>query len=262
VKTQPQRHEDTNAVRKPRLLSNSASWCLRVFVLSFPSSMLHQIFCSIVLVSTFLCHSLSAQVPTPTPTPTGRSYDTSNLPKTPPVPGPQAKSPVLFSNITSASNIDFKHAGSPTSKKFLLETMGGGVAIFDFNNDGRMDLFFTNGAALREDMSNDSLPDKTNPGFWNRLYQQQTDGTFQDVTERAGLKGDGYSMGVAAGDFDNDGFVDLYVTGYAKNHLYHNNGDGRFTDVTEKLGLPRLLSSGQFQRVYKSPLSPKSKWRV
>ena len=113
-----------------------------------------EILCLVVLLYLFTtCPSMSAQVPTPTPSPTGRSYDTSNLPKTPPVPGPQAKSPVLFSNITSTSKIDFKHAGSPTSKKFLLETMGGGVAIFDFNNDGRMDLFFTNGAALREDMS-------------------------------------------------------------------------------------------------------------
>ena len=201
-------------------------------------SRLERIFYSVVLSLLLISgRSISAQVPTPTPTPTGRSYDTSNLPKTPPVPGPQAKSPVLFSNITSTSKIDFKHAGSPTAKKFLLETMGGGVAIFDFNNDGRMDLFFTNGAALREDMSNDSVPDKTDSKFWNRLYQQQFDGTFQDVTQRAGLKGDGYSMGVAAGDFDNDGFVDLYVTGYSKNHLYHNDGDGRFTDVTEKLGV-------------------------
>src|SRR6476620_9015747 len=176
-------------------------------------SRLERIFCSVVLSLLLITgRSISAQVPTPTPTPTGRSYDTSNLPKTPPAPGPQAKSPVLFSNITSASKVDFKHAGSPTARKFLLETMGGGVAIFDFNNDGRMDLFFTNGAALREDMSDDSLPDKTDPKFWNRLYQQQPDGAFQDVTERAGLKGDGYSMGVAAGDFDNDGFVDLYVT--------------------------------------------------
>src|SRR5215470_7429599 len=120
-------------------------------------SRVERIFYSVVLfLLLILGRSISAQVPTPTPTPTGRSYDTSNLPKTPPVPGPQAKSPVLFSNITSTSKIDFKHAGSPTSKKFLLETMGGGVAIFDFNNDGRMDLFFTNGAALREDMSNDT----------------------------------------------------------------------------------------------------------
>jgi len=179
----------------------------------------------------------SAQQPAATPPQTGRSYEISNLPKTPPTPGPQGKSPVLFTDITTASKVNFKHIGSPTSKKFLLETMGGGVAVFDFNNDGRMDLFFTNGALLREDMPPDAAPEKSEEKFWNRLYQQQADGTFQDVTERAGLKGSGYSMGVAAGDFNNDGFEDLYVTGYGGNHLYQNNGNGSFTDVTQKLGV-------------------------
>jgi len=179
----------------------------------------------------------SAQQPTPTPSKTGRSYDTTNLPKTPPSPGPQAKSPVLFTDIRAASKVGFIHAGSPTSKKFLLETMGGGAAIFDFNNDGRMDLFFTNGALLREEMSADALPEKIDARFWNRLYQQQTDGSFQDVTERAGLQGKGYSMGVAAADFDNDGFVDLYVTGYGENHLYQNKANGTFVDVAQKLGV-------------------------
>jgi len=181
--------------------------------------------------------SLAAQQPSPTPLTTGRSYEITNLPKVPPAPGPQGKSPLVFTDVTAASKIDFKHFGSPTSKKFLLETMGGGVAVFDFNNDGRMDLFFTNGALLREDMTADEVPDKSNARFWNRLYQQQVDGTFQDVTERAGLKGSGYSMGVAAGDFNNDGFEDLYVTGYGGNHLYQNNGNGVFTDVTHKLGV-------------------------
>ena len=179
----------------------------------------------------------SAQQPAATPPQTGRSYEISNLPKTPPTPGPQGKSPVLFTDITTASKVNFKHIGSPTSKKFLLETMGGGVAVFDFNNDGRMDLFFTNGALLREDMPPDAAQEKSEEKFWNRLYQQQADGTFQDVTERAGLKGSGYSMGVAAGDFNNDGFEDLYVTGYGGNHLYQNNGNGSFTDVTQKLGV-------------------------
>src|SRR5689334_24066910 len=113
--------------------------------------------------------------------------------------------------------------------------MGGGVAIFDFDNDGRMDLFFTNGAALKQPMSKDDLPDKSQPKYWNRLFQQKADGTFSDVTERAGLKGIGYSMGVAAADYDNDGYVDLFVTGYKADRLYHNNGDGTFSDVTNKL---------------------------
>jgi len=143
----------------------------------------------------------------------------------------------MFADITALSKIDFKHAGSPTSEKYLLETMGGGVAIFDYDNDGRMDLFFTNGAMLKDPMPKDVQPDKSDPKFWNRLYRQKADGSFEDVTERAGLKGDGYSMGVAAADYDNDGYVDLYVTGYGQNHLYHNNGDGTFTDVTKKLGV-------------------------
>jgi hypothetical protein len=144
---------------------------------------------------------------------------------------------VTFTDITALTKIDFKHAGSPTSLKYLLETMGGGVAIFDYDNDGRMDLFFTNGALLKDPMPAGAMPDKTNPKFWNRLYRQKADGSFEDATERAGLKGDGYSMGVAAADYDNDGHVDLYVTGYDANHLYHNNGDGTFTDVTKRLGV-------------------------
>lgn len=117
----------------------------------------------------------------------------------------------------------------------MLETMGGGVAIFDFDNDGRMDLFFTNGAALKDSMSKEDVADKSQPKYWNRLYQQRTDGSFADVTERAGLKGSGYSMGVAAADYDNDGYADLFVTGYKADRLYRNNGDGTFTDVTSKL---------------------------
>ena len=113
--------------------------------------------------------------------------------------------------------------------------MGGGVAIFDFDNDGRMDLFFTNGAALKDPMPNDEIADKSQPKYWNRLYQQKTDGTFADVTERAGVKGSGYGMGVTAADYDNDGYVDLFVTGYKADHLYRNNGDGTFTDVSSKL---------------------------
>ena len=178
------------------------------------------------------------QPPSPTPTPgAGRSYSSGDLSKTPPPPGPQAPSPVTFADITPLTKIDFKHAGSPTSSKYLLETMGGGVAIFDFDNDGRMDLFFTNGALLKDPMPKGGLPDKSEPKYWNRLYHQKSDGSFEDVTERAGLRGSGYSMGVAAGDYDNDGHTDLYVTGYGENHLYHNNGDGTFTDVAKKLGV-------------------------
>jgi hypothetical protein len=108
--------------------------------------------------------------------------------------------------------------------------MLGGVAVFDYNNDGLQDIFFTNGAQIP------SL-EKSDPSFYNRLYRNNGDGTFTDVTEKAGVKGVGYSMGVAAGDYDNDGFVDLYVVGVNRNQLLHNNGDGTFTDVTEKAGV-------------------------
>ena len=176
-------------------------------------------------------------VPTPTPVRTGRSYSTGEPTKAPPAPGPQAQSPVRFSDISSESQINFKHVPSFTSMKYLLEAMGGGVAMFDYDNDGRMDLFFTNGALLKDPMAKTEMPDKRDPKYWNRLYRQKKDGAFEDVTERSGLKGDGYSMGVAAGDYDNDGYADLYVTGYGDNHLYHNNGDGTFADVTKRVGV-------------------------
>ena len=188
----------------------------------------------------YLTVHTTAQQPSPTPTPsrTGRSYSTSNLPKVPPPVGPQAPSPVTFTNITARSGVNFIHAAAKTPAKYLLETMGGGVAIFDYDNDGRMDLFFTNGAALKQSMSKGDVPDKSQPKYWNRLFQQKTDGTFTDVTERAGLKGVGYSMGVAAADYDNDGFIGLFVSGYKADRLYRNNGNGTFSDVTGKL--PKL----------------------
>lgn len=195
---------------------------------------------SIALFFVFLASFAAAQQPSPTPSPerTGRSYSTPDLPKTPPPPGPQARSPVTFNKVTAQSGINFIHAAAKTAGKYLLETMGGGVGIFDYDNDGRLDLFFTNGAALKESMSKADLPDKSEPKYWNRLFQQKADGTFKDVTERAGLKGVGYSMGVAAADYDNDGYADLFVTGYKADRLYHNNGDGTFSDATGKL--PKL----------------------
>ncbi|MGI8772691.1 MAG: CRTAC1 family protein [Acidobacteriaceae bacterium] len=119
--------------------------------------------------------------------------------------------------------------------------MGSGVALFDYDNDGRLDIFLVNGAPLSENMAANAIPQKTGPEYWNRLYHQKKDGTFEDVTEKAGLAGIGYGMGVAVGDYDNDGYEDLYVTAYGGNRLYHNNGNGTFTDVTETA---RVAGSG------------------
>jgi len=147
---------------------------------------------------------------------------------------------VQFTDITTAARIDFMHENSATSNKYLVETMGGGVALLDYDNDGRLDIFFTNGAKIDDPMPDGKLPDKSDAKFWNRLYHQNPDGTFTDVTEKAGLTGAAqnfYGMGVAVGDYDNDGFEDIYVTGYGGNTLYHNNGNGTFTDVTKSAGV-------------------------
>ncbi|MDQ6705473.1 MAG: CRTAC1 family protein [Acidobacteriota bacterium] len=149
-------------------------------------------------------------------------------------------SSVRYVDETAVSKVDFKHEGSPTSNKYLPETMGGGVALLDYDNDGRLDIFFTNGAKIGDPMPDGKVPDKSDRRFWNRLYHQNGDGTFTDVTGKAGLTGmpeNRYGMGVAVGDFDNDGFEDLYVTGYGGNTLYRNNGDGTFTNVTARAGV-------------------------
>jgi len=125
-------------------------------------------------------------------------------------------SAIQFENAVAQSKIKFILKNSVSPQRYTFETMAGGVALFDYNNDGLLDIFFTNGAAIP------SL-EKTDASFSNRLFRNNGDGTFTDVTEKAGLQGIGYSMGVAAGDYDNDGFVDLYVTGVNRNQLFHNN---------------------------------------
>jgi hypothetical protein len=147
-----------------------------------------------------------------------------------------AAPPGKFVDVTTASGVHFQGQAYHTAKKYLIETMGSGVALFDYDNDGRLDIFFANGAPLTDPTAPGTIPRKTGPRDWNRLYHQKDDGTFEDVTEKAGLAGAGYDMGVAVGDYDNDGYEDLYVTGYGGNHLYHNNGNGKFADVTEASG--------------------------
>jgi len=142
-----------------------------------------------------------------------------------------------FVDVTPGLGINFQYRASHTSRKYLPETMGAGVALFDYDNDGRLDVYLVDGAPLADPTPKGTIPQKTDSSFWNRLYHQKGDGTFEDVTEKAGLEGAGYGMGVAVGDYDNDGFEDLYVTAYGGNKLYHNNGNGTFTDVTERAGV-------------------------
>lgn len=145
----------------------------------------------------------------------------------PPSPG---NGPIQFRNVVLASGIDFVLENSPTPRKHLVETMAGGVATFDYDGDGLTDIYFTNGAALP------SL-EKNAPKYRNRLYRNLGNFHFKDVTAQAGVGGAGYSMAAAAGDYDNDGHVDLFVAGVAKNILYRNRGDGTFEDVTAKAGV-------------------------
>jgi enediyne biosynthesis protein E4 len=142
-----------------------------------------------------------------------------------------------FVDITQRLGINFNYHASHTSRKYLPETMGAGVALFDYDNDGRLDIYLVNGAPLADPTPKGTVPQKSDSNYWNRLYRQQSDGTFEDVTEKAGLQGSGYGMGVAVADYDNDGLEDLYVTAYGGNKLYHNNGNGTFTDVSQKAGI-------------------------
>src|ERR1700730_13385336 len=114
--------------------------------------------------------------------------------------------------VEPLSGVDFVLRNSPTSRKYLIETMPGGVALLDYNNDGLLDIFFVNGGNVRDIMGSPTSFDRRNPAYWNRLYRQNPDGTFIDVTEQAGLADAGdsnYGMGVAVGDYDNDGFPDI-----------------------------------------------------
>ena len=150
---------------------------------------------------------------------------------------PANNKPGKFVDVTNTVGINFLHKSSPTSKKYLPETMGAGVALFDYDNDGLLDIYLVNGAPIADPSTPGTIPKKNGPQYWNRLYHQQKNGTFEDVTEKAGVAGDGYGMGVAVGDYDNDGREDLYVTQYGHNILYHNNGNGTFTDVTAEAGV-------------------------
>jgi enediyne biosynthesis protein E4 len=134
---------------------------------------------------------------------------------------------IAFEEIAERSGLIFTANSSPTPNKNQPETMLAGVALLDYDNDGYLDIYLVNGAAIP------SLR-KESPKYWNRLFHNNRDGTFTDVTQKAGVAGEGYGMGVAVGDFDNDGWPDLYLASVTKNQLFRNNHDGTFTDVTER----------------------------
>ncbi len=143
---------------------------------------------------------------------------------------PESPIPVRYTDVREAAKITFQQDSTQTDEKYYLETMGTGVGWIDYDQDGLMDLFFVQSAAT--DIYKPPHPLRC------ALYHNNGDGTFTDVTEKAGVGGEGhYGQGVAVGDFDNDGYPDLYVTGYGRAILYHNNGNGTFTDVTAKAGV-------------------------
>ena len=146
--------------------------------------------------------------------------------------GPSVPPRPHYTNTAPRSKFTYITNNGLTPRKYFVQPMAGGVAIFDFDNDGKMDIFFTNGAKLPE-------LKKTNPSFYNCLLRNKGDGTFEDVTRSAGLSGEnlGYTLGVAVGDYDNDGHEDLFLCSAGRNTLYHNNGDGTFSDVTKESGI-------------------------
>lgn len=139
--------------------------------------------------------------------------------------------PIQFEEITARAGLDYRNLFGGPEKPYIIESTGNGAAWIDYDNDGCLDLFVVNGSTLERQ-------EKGERGPGNRLYHNNCNGTFANVTARSGLEGGYWGSAVAAGDYDNDGFVDLFVTTVlAGNHLYHNNGDGSFTDVTAKAGV-------------------------
>ncbi len=138
--------------------------------------------------------------------------------------------PLAFEDVAASAGVDFVVNHHPTDQKRMIETMAGGLAVLDYNGDGRPDIYFTNGAEIP------SLR-KAGPADWNRLYRNDGGWKFTDVTAEAGVAGRGYSQGAAAADFDNDGHMDLFVAGVQANQLFRNRGDGTFEDVTATAGI-------------------------
>jgi enediyne biosynthesis protein E4 len=153
-------------------------------------------------------------------------------------PSPATTGAIRFEDIANSAGVDFVTNSSPTNYRNQIETMVAGVALFDYDGDGYLDIYVVNGAAIP------SL-EKEGPQYKNRLYHNNRDSTFTDVTDRAGLGGAGYAMGVAIGDYDNDGWPDIFVANVTSNQLFHNNGNGTFTDVTVKAGVAGGMWKGK-----------------
>jgi enediyne biosynthesis protein E4 len=159
-----------------------------------------------------------------------RGRRSATQPATSASPGTPATSPVRFTDVADSLGVRFKHTNGESGRLYLAETMGAGCAFLDYDGDGRLDLFLVNSSRL---------PGFKDKGpFYPALYHQRSDGTFEDVTKKAGLAIDCYGMGIAAGDYDNDGHPDIYLTAYGGSHLFHNNGNGTFSDVTRRAGTP------------------------
>ena len=141
-----------------------------------------------------------------------------------------------FQDVSRESGITFRHAASKQPEKFLVEAMGAGVALIDYDGDGSLDVYFVNGADLSR-VTEDAGPSKAADLYWNRLYRNRGDWRFEDVTEAAGVAGRGYGMGAAVADYDGDGDSDLFVTNFGPDRLYRNEGTGRFTDVSRAAGI-------------------------
>src|SRR5262249_7735010 len=145
-----------------------------------------------------------------------------------------SKAPVVFEDVTARTALArFRHRSGGPEKNYILETPSGGVAIFDYDGDGRPDIYLVNGSTT------DAVRGKAKPPH-AALYRNLGNWRFEDVTEKAGVANDRWGMGVAVGDYDNDGWPDIYVSNYGVSRLYHNNRDGTFSDVAEKLGCARL----------------------
>jgi len=158
----------------------------------------------------------------------------------PPGAGPETLAPskIRFEEIAARSGLNFVTRNCATPNKNQIETMVAGVALLDYDGDGYLDIYLVNGAEIP------SL-EKVSPAYWNRLFHNNRDGTFTDVTEKAGVAGSGYGMGVAVGDYDNDGRPDLFLANVTGNQLLHNNGDGTFTDITAKAGVAGAVHFGK-----------------